>query len=340
MRYVGIDVHSRQSRVCVLSETGVLDREWTVRGPWPKVVEALAEVETPFAVCYEASLCYGYLHDAVSKIAAEVRVAHPGQLRLIFRSKKKNDRADAKKLAKLLFLGEVPTVYVPTGSIRSWRQMIEHRVRLVNKRVRAKNGLRALLRAGGIVARRGLWSGKGLSWLRDVELPDDCACLRRQMLLDELEYFTTQITRVEKELDRIAARHAGVQLLRTIPAVGPRTAEAVLAYIDDPRRFGKNKSIGSYFGLVPRQDASGSYNRLGHITRDGPATVRRFLTEAAWQGISRSPSIRAYFQRIQRGDRERSKIAIVATAHYLARVMLGMLSSGEVWRENSRPAAA
>jgi hypothetical protein len=99
MRYIGVDVHSRQSRICVLSENGALEREWTVRGPWPKVIDALAEVESPFAVYYEASLGYGYIYDALSRIATEIRVAHPGQLRLIFRSKKKNDRADAKKLA-------------------------------------------------------------------------------------------------------------------------------------------------------------------------------------------------------------------------------------------------
>ncbi|MHC4996608.1 MAG: hypothetical protein ACYTGQ_16305, partial [Planctomycetota bacterium] len=68
MRYIGVDVHSKQSRICVLSKNGALEREWTVRGPWPKVVEALAEIKSPFAVCYEAGLGYGYIHDALSRI--------------------------------------------------------------------------------------------------------------------------------------------------------------------------------------------------------------------------------------------------------------------------------
>ena len=71
-------------------------------------------------------------------------MAHPGQLRLIFRSKKKNDRADAEKLAKLLFLGEVPTVYVPSQDVRAWRQLVEYRRRLIAKRTRTKNALRAI----------------------------------------------------------------------------------------------------------------------------------------------------------------------------------------------------
>ena len=67
------------------------------------------------------------MHDQLRKIAGRVVVAHPGQLRLIFRSKRKNDRVDAKKLAKLLFLDQVPTVYVPSVDVRTWRRMIEFR---------------------------------------------------------------------------------------------------------------------------------------------------------------------------------------------------------------------
>jgi transposase len=108
-----------------------------------------------------------------------------------------------------------------------------------------------------------------------------------------------------------------------------------MAYIADPDRFHSIKSIGCYFGIVPCQDASAQKNRMGHITKDGPATVRRLVTEATWQAIRRSPPIRAYFERIRHGDSDRKKIALVATAHYLLRVMLAMLKSGEVWRSSS-----
>jgi len=118
----------------------------------------------------------------------------------------------------------------------------------------------------------------------------------------------------------------------TIPGVGIRTAEAFLAYVDDARRFGA-KAIGAYLGLVPSQDASGGMNRLGRITKEGPRTLRGLLTEAAWQAKRRSPTIRALFERIRRDEPDRTKRALVAVAHHLSRVMLGMLESGEVWRE-------
>jgi len=339
MYYVGLDVHQKRSVLCILDDNGRRVKQIVVRGPWPKLFEALATVEQPFAICYEASCGYGYLHDRLRRLAQHVVVAHPGQLRLIFRSKRKNDRVDAEKLAKLLYLGEVPTVYVPSIDVRGWRTMVEHRTRLIAKRTRAKNGIRAVLRGCGVVAPRGLWSKRGHGWLRHVELDHPTQRLRVDMLLDELTHFDQQVRRVEAELNRLADQHAGVLLLRTIPGIGVRTAEAFIAYVDQPDRFTHNKAIGSYLGLVPCQDQSATANHLGHITGDGPATVRKLLAEAAWQGIRRSPTIRQHFQRVVGNDPQKKKIALVATAHYLARVMLAMLRTGEVWREEL-PAAA
>jgi transposase len=138
---------------------------------------------------------------------------------------------------------------------------------------------------------------------------------------------------VEQELGRYSANSVAVQILRSIPGVGPRTAEAVAAFIDDPRRFPNSKRVGAYFGLVPSQDQSGSTNRLGHITREGSATVRQLLTEAVWQAIRRSPTVRAYQERVQRGEADRRKIATVATAHYLVRVMWSMMKHRTLWQE-------
>ena len=91
--------------------------------------------------------------------------------------------------------------------------------------------------------------------------------------------------------------------------------------------------MGSYFGLVPCQDASAGVNRLGHITKDGPATARKYLTEAAWQARRRSRRVGSYFERVMRQDPARKKKALVATAHWLVRCMWAMLRTGEAWRD-------
>jgi transposase len=340
--FVGLDVHWTHTSICILDAYGKKVKRLTLRGPWSSVIDELRKLRGRLFVCYEASCGYGYLYGLLGKVAQRVVVAHPGQLRLIFRSKRKNDRVDAEKLAKLLFLGEVPTVYVPSQDVRAWRQLIEYRIRLVNKRTRAKNSCRALLRSLGIRAPRGfgLWTRKGMRWLRSVELPDAMHALRRDMLVEEIGMFNQQIRRAEAELKRFSRGNPAMGLLRTIPGVGLRTAETVVAYLDDPNRFRRNKSVGAYLGLVPSQDQSGNANRLGHITREGPASVRRMLCEAAWQAIRRSPTTRRYFERIEQGNRDRKKIALVATAHYLARVMLAMLRTGEAWRETECKEAA
>jgi transposase len=129
-----------------------------------------------------------------------------------------------------------------------------------------------------------------------------------------------------------------VLLLRTIPGVGPRTAEAVVAYVDDPHRFGSTRRVGTYFGLVPCQDQSAKVNRLGHITREGPATVRKLLVEACWQVIRHSPRMKKVFERIKDGRKDRTGLALVATARHLVTAMVAMLKSGEAWRKEE-PAA-
>lgn len=338
MFYVGLDVHQLTSTYCILDGHGRQVKTVTVRGRWDRLLDRLrAEAaDRDLAVCYEASLGYGALHERLSRFCRRVVVAHPGRLRLIFRSKRKNDRADAQKLATLLYLDQVPQVHVPSIDVRSWRELIEFRTTLIHKRTRCKNGLRALLRGLGIATPRWLWSGRGRAWLEAVELPTEAARLRRQVLLAELEHLGQQVARVTSHLDRMAAKHPGVALLRTIPGVGARTAEAVLAYIDDPRRFAKLRRIGAYLGLVPSQDASAGVNRLGHLTKQGPATVRRLLVQAAWRAVATCPALRAGFERIAQGRRDRRQIAITATAHKLARIMLAMLKTGECYR----PAAA
>lgn len=335
MHYVGLDLHWQTSTLVILNEQGHKVKTLTVTGGWKRLLEAVARLPKPFAICFEASLGYGHVYDRLAKLAQRVVVAHPGHLRLIFRSKRKNDRVDAEKLAKLLYMDMVPAVHVPSVDGRAWRELIEFRRRTIDKRTRVKNALRALLRSHGLSKPRGvggMWTNKGQAWLTSVSWPTRIASLRCQMLQEELQQIERRLKQLTAELDKIARSHAGVALLMTIPGVGPRTAEAVLAYVDDPKRFGKLRAIGAYFGLVPCQDQSAGRNRLGHITKDGPGTARKLLVEAAWQCIRRSEKVRQYFERLVGNDPDRRKIAVVATAHHLLRCMLAMLRSGEAWR--------
>jgi hypothetical protein len=96
MFYVGLDIHDKRIAICVLSETGQVVHRAQVRtiDEMMRILEALPQ---RFEICYEASCGYGHYYELLRPIAARVTVAHPGRIRLIFRSKDKNDRKDAER---------------------------------------------------------------------------------------------------------------------------------------------------------------------------------------------------------------------------------------------------
>ncbi len=333
MLYVGLDVHSRQSSLCILNSAGGTVNEIQVKGPRSAVVDRLRQLDQPFSICYEASCGYGHLYEALRPLAHHVAVAHPAKLRLIYKSKRKNDRVDAQKLAKLLLLDMVPQVHVPHVDVRAWRSLIILRQRVMAQMVRAKNQIRAVLRENDIAGPKWLWSKKKLAWLDSLEL-HPIAKLRLDLAVEDFKSLDQKVKRLEAELQRYADRHPAVTLLMTIPGVGIRTAETFVAWVDDVARFRRTRQLGAYFGLVPCQDASADRNRLGHITKDGPPVMRKLICEATWTAVKKCPAFKRYFERVMADKPERKKIAIVAAAHRMIRVMGAMMRSGAAYDAN------
>ena len=116
-----------------------------------------------------------------------------------------------------------------------------------------------------------------------------------------------------------------MKLLRTIPGIGPRTAEAIVAYTDCVERFGNRKRFTSYFGMTPTEDSSGLVRRHGHISKRGLSVVRWLVGEAAHRVIARCPALRAFFDRIPRGKKDRYKKAVVATGRKVLSICFGMM---------------
>lgn len=334
---VGLDVHKRQWTVHVLDAKGNKVEAYSLKGTWNQLygqlARRMAERVQPgqsWDVCFEATSGIGWLYDQLGRIAGRVVPAHPRQLR---KNKRKNDRIDAEKLAKLLLLDMVPVVWVPSVDIRGWRSLLEYRRRLLASRTAAKNALQALVHSCGLDMPRSLFTKKGRAWLAEQVWPTPLQRLQVQSSVEGIEQLNRQIQEVTKELDRLGRDNAYVQLLQTIPGVGPRTAEAFVAYVGDPKRFGRACQVSTYFGLVPCEDSSAGKERLGHITKDGPSLVRWLLVEAAWQAVRRCPRLQARLERLQRGQPKRKRIAIVAIASHLARAMWAMMCNGEAWRE-------
>ncbi len=301
----------------------------------------------PAAVVIEACALAGWVHDLCAELGLPCAVANTAAEAWKFKHlERKTDRDDALRLAQLYALGQLPTVTVPPPQTRQWRALIAHRQALVGRRCAAQNRVRALLVGQGLPAPRGAkaWTALGLEGIGQHAKPlADCAAdeLWRGLLdlaLTEFRQAQGRIAQAEAKLDQLAQADAGVRLLETIPGVGPRTAETVVAYLGDAGRFATGKQVSAYAGLVPRQYQSGESDRRGRITRRGPALLRKLLVECAWVMPRYNPWARAVYQRLSRG-KARKKQAIVALARKLLVRCWAMLRDGTAWRADPAPQA-
>ena len=202
MLYIGLDVHTTHYQVCILDQRGNI--HMTARcHSLDELKKLLLDLDAPAQLTFEASTDYGFLYDQLTPLLHEVQVAHPKQLAMIFRSRKKNDKNDAELLARLLAVQSIPQVHVPSKDVRDWRQLINFRKQTVAKRTRAKNGLRALLRTVQIKPPMSIWSQDGRAWLQQVELGSQVLNFKRDLLLKEVEFHDQCIRDLEQKLNTI-----------------------------------------------------------------------------------------------------------------------------------------
>lgn len=333
---VGMDVHKDFTVVDIFDpDAPKKDQHRTQRVPTTKagLSSVLEPLKSQCRVAVEVGTQTQWVASVVRPLAAEVQVANPSQVPWLFRSGKKTDRIDAQKLAILLSLNQLPTVHLPSADVSAWRMLINHRRRMIQRRTALKNQVRSIVRTFNYrCPHRSFWTRVGQSWLRSLVF-DDARRLMFDCLMQQLEVVQSQLKDVEKQLDAIAREQPGVRLLRTIPGVGPRTAEAVIAYADDISRFKNKKQFASYFGVTPKIDASGGTVRHGHISKRGPGVVRWLLVEATHQITGRCPAMGEFRNRIRRGTKTRYKKAIVASARKILTIMFAMLRDGTEFDE-------
>jgi transposase len=255
--------------------------------------------------------------------------------------KRKTDRDDAHKLIRLYLVNELPTVHIPPVKTREYRSLITYRQHLVERRTSICNHVRAVFQAQGVELPPGrhAWTEKGCEyWSREFARALT-KCKEGElwrgivnMELTQLKLLEKEIVKLEKKLGELAKSHSGVALLRTIPGVGPRTAEAVVAFLGDPHRFRTARQVSAYAGLVPRQFQSGTIDRKGKITKRGPVYLRKILVECAWLMRRYNPWGALLVERISRGQKGRRKPAVVALARKLLVRCWAMLRKNEPWR--------
>jgi transposase len=258
----------------------------------------------------------------------EVLVVHPGDTG-IRQARAKTDRLDAQALAKLLAAGSLDGLWMPDEQTRALRRRLARRTQLVKARTRAKNECHAVLVRRLITkpAVSDLFGLAGREWLRDVELPLEeretvDGCLR------QIEFLDQEIAEVEKQVARDAITSPQIKRLMTVPGVNVIVAATFLAAVGDVRRFPDRRKLTAYLGLDPRVRQSGSTPAThGRISKQGSASARHALVEAAWSVVRQPGPLHAFYQRIR--ARRGHQVAVVAAARKLACLFWCMLTRGE-----------
>lgn len=307
----------------------------------PAALAKLVGEVKPDRVVIEVCSIAGWVSDLVRRQGIELQVANTSDEAWLWRKvKEKDDRRDALKAARLSAVNQIRVVHVPAIEVRQWRALITYRQHLVGRRTKIKNHVRDLLQREGKLLARGTkcWSQAGISELEKLARPfSECglAELWRGELaaeLAQLKDLQQRLATVTAQLDKIGAADARVQLLRTIPGVGPRLSEAIVALFDNPQRFRRAAEVSSYIGMVPKRYESGERERSGHITRQGSRLVRSLLVEVAWAGLRHNAWVRETYKRLSNnGKKARKKIAIVAVGRKLLVRCWAMLRDNQAW---------
>jgi len=298
-------------------------------------------------VVFETCEISGWVHDLVKPMGFKIAVANPATEAWRWtKVKRKTDKDDALKLAKLASMNQLPTVHMPSPQQRQKRRLVHHRRSLVQRRTASKNQTRSIFNQQGIALPRGTkcWTRAGIEQMRleakkitECEV-DDLWKGRLDSELLVMAMVDQQIKQIDKALEGLVDEK--VRLLMGVPGVGIGLATTVVVHLDDPARFSSAGKVGAYAGLTPRQSQSGESNRFGHITRRGPSLLRGMLIEVAWVVYRHNQWAKDFVNRVSRGNKARRKIAIVALARKLLVKLWAMLRDNKPWRDPGPPAPA
>lgn len=292
---VGLDVHARSVVAEAVDwDTGQVFSCRLV----PVHDEVLAWVHQlpgPVAVTYEAGPTGFGLARAFAAAGVRCEVIAPSKLERPPGDRIKTDRRDARRLARLLHIGEIGGIRVPTVAEESARDLIRAREAVRADLMRARHRCSKLLLRHGIVYSGGqAWTGVHEAWLRTQRF--DLPGTRRAFdeALDAVLATTARRDRLDAEIAAMAATPQWapvVSRLCAIRGIATLTGLGLAVEIGDWHRF-TGASIGAYLGLVPTESSSGTQRSQGSITKTGNTHARRLLVEAAWhhQRPLRTPS--------------------------------------------------
>jgi transposase len=331
MRFVGMDVHKRETEVCILDQAGeVLQRERFATTRERLLRFAKQQLGSDARVALEATTNTWGVVDVLQPFCERVVPSNPMRTRAIAEARVKTDKIDAWVLAQLLRTDFLPAVWTPDEDTRLMRTMTTRRAVLVSDVTRLKNRLHAVLHQRLIpVPNDSLFSPAGRRWLAALELDS----FGRSTLDSDLKLLSAteqELEHVTREIAQIAYRQDRVRVLMTLPGVHVTVASALLAALGEITRFKDGDHAASYLGLVPSTYQSADTCYHGPITKRGNSHARWLLVQAA-QHLDKHPGpLGVFFRKLTK--KKNRNVAVVATARKLVVIAYQMLRNNEPYR--------
>lgn len=326
VEHIGIDVHKRESQLCIIDgETGEVT-EQRIRTERNRFRDVLGE-RGRAKVLLEASTESEWVAQCMEELGHEVIVADPNFAPMYgMRTRRvKTDKRDARALAEACMNGTYRKAHRASNERRELKALLSVREALV--RERAKH----IVLMGTLVRQQGLRVATGqaehfVERLKKLELPSRLL-VTMTPLIEVVELLNKKVAAADEHLEELARTDGQMKTLCTMPSVGPVTAAAFVATVDDAERFAGAHQVQSYLGLVPSEMSSGEKQRRGHITKTGSTRMRALLVQVAMSTMRlRKTATRHLWEWAERIERRRGKkVAAVALARKVAGILYAMM---------------
>ena len=340
---IGLDLGDRWSFYCVLEEAGKIIVEQKVPTTPEGMKQTFARIPRSL-MALETGTHSPWVSRLLTELGHKVIVAHAQKVELITKSNRKDDRHDARTLARLARID--PELLGPVRHRSAQAQIhltvIRARAELVSARTALVNAARGLVKSYGQRLPK-----CGTQQVSRELATDLNAELREVMepLLREIESLNERIQEYDERMEKIAKEvHPEVSLLKQVKGVGTQIALTYVLTLEDPHRFRKSRDVGCFLGLRPGRRDSGESQPQMHITKEGDRYLRTMLVQGAHYILGpfgEDSDLRRWGQKLSaRGGKSAKKRAVVAVARKLAVLLHRLWVSGEVYEplHNSRKA--
>jgi transposase len=332
MTFVGFDLHKRYITACALDASGAPIAEIRqLATTIETVLDWLDALPTPVIVAMEATLYWEWLVTRLQEAGHTAHVADAYQVKLIWQARSKTDIIDSRKLAELLRVNLLPTIWVPDLETRRRRQLLRGRAFLVRERTRIKNRIHGHLTAENqLCPKTDLYGKAGRAWLAAVSL-SPVLQEEGQRLLRLHDVLTQEITRLDAQVKRAARRDPTARQLATIPGVGVFGALFLHAEIGPVERFASSHQLAAYAGLVPTTRSSGGKTTHGPLAKMSNHWLKWILVEIV-QTLKLAPGpVGTYYRHLLRAKGKPK--ATTAAARKLVCYLYWMLKEGWTYTE-------